>query len=74
MLRKTKGSVKLATEKYKKTVVSSIADILLNEKQIYIPSDKFGVWIVPPLIVTYEELDYLVDSIDEALNIADKEL
>ena len=66
--------VKMVTEKYKKTVISSIADFLLNEKQIYIPSDKFGVWIVPPLIVTYDEIDYIAKSIDEALHLADKQL
>jgi len=71
---KTKEPVKMATEKYKRTIVSSIADYLLNEKMIYIPSDKFGIWIVPPLIVTYKELDYIVDSIDEALLIADEQL
>ena len=37
-----------------------------KKKSIYIPADKFGIWIVPPLIVKKEEIDFLVDSVDEA--------
>ena len=50
-----------------------IAEYLLREKNIYIPADKFGIWIVPPLIVKKQEIDFIVDSIDEALKIADDE-
>jgi len=39
----------------------------------YIPSDKFGIWIVPPLVVTKEEIDFLLEAIDDALVIADRE-
>ncbi len=51
-----------------------IAEYPLREKSIYIPADKFGIWVVPPLIVTQEEIDFLVDAIDEALAIADAEV
>lgn len=61
------------TEKYARTVITDIAEFLLQEKSIYIPADKFGIWVVPPLIVTREEIDYVVDAIDEALCIADKQ-
>jgi taurine--2-oxoglutarate transaminase len=50
--------------------VSKIAEYLLREKNIYIPADKFGLWIVPPLIVTREEIDFLVLAIDDALKFA----
>jgi len=68
--RATKEPVRRATEKYAYTAVSKIAEYLLREKNIYIPADKFGIWIVPPLIVTREEIDFLVSAIDEALEIA----
>jgi taurine--2-oxoglutarate transaminase len=68
--RDTKEPVRLATEKYAYTTVSKIAEYLLREKNIYIPVDKFGIWIVPPLIVTREEIDFLVLAIDDALKFA----
>lgn len=71
--KETKEPFRRATEKYAFTTVNKIADYLLREKNIYIPSDKFGIWIVPPLIVTESELDFIVDAIDQALNIADAE-
>jgi len=71
--RETKEPFRRPTEKYTYTPVSKIADYLLQEKNIYIPADKFGVWIVPPLIVSKEEIDFLVEAIDDALRIADAE-
>jgi len=65
--REIKEPVRLATEKYAYTVVSKIAEYLLKEKNIYVPADKFGIWIVPPLVVTKEEIDFLVSAIDDAL-------
>ena len=44
---------------------------LLKEKNIYVPADKFGLWIVPPLIVTKDEIDFIVKAIDESLDLAD---
>ncbi len=70
---KTREPFRKQTEKYARTVVTDIAEFLLQEKNIYIPADKFGIWVVPPLIVTREEIDYVVDAIDEALCIADKQ-
>ncbi len=65
--RNTKEPLRRTTEKYSKTIVNQIAQRLLDKHQIYVPSDKFGVWVVPPLIVTQEELDFLVQAIDETL-------
>lgn len=70
----TKEPVRKVNEKYTPTVVSTIARFLLEEKNIYIPADKFGLWIVPPLIVSEQEIDFLVEAIDEALFIADREV
>jgi taurine--2-oxoglutarate transaminase len=63
-----------ATEKYTPTIVQQISRFLLEEKNIYVPSDKFGVWVVPPLIVTRDEIDFLVSAIDESLALADAEV
>ena len=35
------------------------------------PADKFGLWIVPPLIVSRDEIDFIVKAMDEALDLAD---
>jgi taurine--2-oxoglutarate transaminase len=72
--RNTKEPLRRVAEKYAYTAVSKIADYLLQEKNIYIPTDKFGIWIVPPLIVTKDEIDFLVDAIDDSLVIADAEV
>jgi len=71
--RKTKEPFRSQLEKYARNVLTEIAEYLLREKNIYIPADKFGIWIVPPLIVKKREIDFIVDSIDEALKIADDE-
>jgi taurine--2-oxoglutarate transaminase len=67
----TKKPLRKFTQKYDHTVVSDIAEFLLNKKNIYIPSDKFGIWFVPPLVATKEEIDYVLDAIDEALKLSD---
>ena len=59
--------IRKATEKYDESLVSKIAQYLLEEHGIYTPSDKFGIWVVPPLVVTREELEWIVESIDDAL-------
>lgn len=63
----SKAPLRKTTEKYTSTVVSDIARYLLDEENIYVPSDKFGLWVVPPLIVTKEEIDMLIGGIDRAL-------
>lgn len=63
----TKEPLRKTTEKYVQTIVSDIARYLMDKHHIYVPSDKFGVWVVPPLIVTKNELDFVVDAIDDAL-------
>ena len=72
--RATKEPLRKVTEKYSETVVRKMADFLLHERQVYVPADKFGIWVVPPLIATAEELDFVVEAIDAALAIADGEI
>lgn len=67
----TKKPLRKFTQKYDRTVVSDIAEFLLHKKDIYIPSDKFGIWFVPPLVATKEQIAYVLDSIDEALKLSD---
>ena len=67
----TKESVRPQTQKYAPNIVRKISDYMLKEKNIYIPADKFGFWIVPPLVVKKDEIDFIVDAIDDALHIAD---
>jgi len=69
--RTKKTPVRRSTEKYQDTIVKDLADYLLKEKNIYVPTDKFGLWIVPPLIVTRDEIDFIVQAIDESLDLAD---
>lgn len=69
--RATKEPLRRATEKYTPTIVSQLSDFLLRERNIYVPSDKFGIWVVPPLIVTRDEINFLIEAIDAALTIAD---
>lgn len=69
--RTTKKPLRRATEKYSRTIVKDVSDYLFREKNIYVPSDKFGVWVVPPLVVTREEIDMIVDAIDDSLRLAD---
>lgn len=63
----TKESFRSFGEKYVETPVKALSKYLLEEKNIYVPGDKFGVWIVPPLVVSYEELEWLVAQLDDAL-------
>ncbi len=69
--RETKTPVRKSTEKYTDTIVKTLAAYLLEEKNVYVPADKFGIWIVPPLIVTREEIDFIVAAIDGALAHSD---
>ncbi len=71
--KKTKEPFRPPTKKYEETVINKIAKYLLEERNVYIPADKFGIWVVPPLIVNKEEIDFFVDAIDDALKISDKE-
>jgi len=72
--RATKAPLRRATEKYERTIVKDISDYLFQKRDIYVPSDKFGIWIVPPLVVTRDELDWICSAIDDALGIADRTL
>src|SRR5262249_53735160 len=70
--RATKEPLRRATQKYERTIVKDVSDYLFRERDIYVPSDKFGVWVVPPLVVTKDELDWVCAAIDDALGIADR--
>jgi len=70
--RATREPLRRATQKYERTVVKDLADWLLRERDIYVPSDKFGLWVVPPLVVTRDELDWVCDGLDAALALADR--
>ena len=72
--RETKEPFRRPSEKYVSSVITKIANYLLEKRNIYIPSDKWIIWIVPPLIATKEELDFVVDAIDDALKISDGEV
>ncbi len=63
--------VRRATEKYQENLVASISKYLLDQHNIYTPSDKFGIWIVPPLVVTAEEVDWILSCVDDALDQVD---
>jgi len=52
--------------------VKDVSEFLLRERDVYVPSDKFGLWIVPPLVVTRDELDWVCAAIDDALGLADR--
>ena len=70
----TKTPLRKTTEKYTRTIIKDISDFLFREKNVYVPSDKFGIWVVPPLIVTESEMDWFCEAIDEALDLVDKTL
>ena len=72
--RATKEPLRRATEKYERTIVKDVSEYLFRERDIYVPSDKFGLWIVPPLVVTRDELDWVCAAIDDALALADRML
>ena len=70
--RATKEPLRRATEKYARTIVKDVSDYIFQKRDIYVPSDKFGIWVVPPLVVTRDELDWICAAIDDALGIADR--
>ena len=69
--RTTKEPLRKATEKYEATIVKQVSEFLFKERQVYVPADKFGLWIVPPLIVNEEEIEFLLAAIQDALVLAD---
>jgi taurine--2-oxoglutarate transaminase len=70
--RATREPLRRATEKYERTIVKEVSEFLFRERDIYVPSDKFGIWVVPPLVVTRDELDWVCAAIDDALALADR--
>ena len=70
--RSTKQPLRKANERYENTIVKQVSDFLFTERNVYMPSDKFGLWIVPPLIVNEEEIEFLLLAIEDALSLADR--
>ena len=70
--RATREPMRRATEKYERTIVKEVSEYLFRERDIYVPSDKFGIWVVPPLVVTRDELDWVCAAIDDGLGLADR--
>ncbi len=70
--RKTKASLRRATEKYEPTIVKQVSDYLFRERDLYVPSDKFGLWVVPPLIVTKHEIDFVLEALEAGLILAEQ--
>lgn len=71
--RTLKTPLRRATEKYSETVVKTVSEYLFHRRNVYVPADKFGIWVVPPLVMNEAEMDFIVEAIDDALLIADKE-
>jgi taurine---2-oxoglutarate transaminase len=70
--RATREPLRRATQKYERTIVKEVSEFLFHSRDIYVPSDKFGIWVVPPLVVTRDELDWVCAAIDDALALADR--
>ena len=70
----TRQPLRKSTEKYSPTVIAEVSRFLFEERNIYVPSDKFGVWVVPPLVVAHSEIDWITEAIDEALLRVDQQL
>lgn len=66
-----KTPLRRSTEKYMPSIVKDLARFLLEERDIYVPADKFGLWIVPPLVVSAADIDFLIAGLDAALTKAD---
>ena len=72
--RAGKAPLRRFTGKYSLTVVPAVAGELRHKHDTWFPADKFGIWVVPPLIVTAGEIDFLVDAIDSALAVTDRQV
>ncbi len=69
--RQSKRAFREFTQKYDPTPVKKLSEYLLNEEDIYVPGDKFGLWVVPPLVVSKEEIDWLVERLSRGLKLLD---
>ncbi|MEO1021977.1 MAG: aspartate aminotransferase family protein [Bacteroidota bacterium] len=69
--RDSKASFRTFTEKYVNTPVKQLSKYLLEQENIYVPGDKFGLWVVPPLIVTEEEIDWVCNGLSRGLTHLD---
>lgn len=66
-----KTPLRKVTEKYETTILKRVFEFLLHERSVYVPSDKFGLWVVPPLIIKHEEVDFLISALKDALQLAE---
>jgi taurine--2-oxoglutarate transaminase len=71
--RESKIAYRDFTQKYDTTPVKKLAGYLLNEENIYVPGDKFGLWVVPPLVVSKEEIDWLMQGLSRGLEKLDNQ-
>jgi taurine---2-oxoglutarate transaminase len=72
--RASNTPLRKTTEKYTSTIIREVSEFLFKEKDVYVPTDKFGIWVVPPLIVSESEMDWFTDAIDVALDFVDARL
>lgn len=68
----TKKPLRKTTEKYEMTIVKEVSDFLFHERNVYVPSDKFGLWVVPPLIIDEDEMAFVLEALEAALALADR--
>lgn len=65
--QQTREPIRPPTEKYAPSVLRKMARTLFDDHNIYVPADKFGLWIVPPLVVTKDELNMICAALDAVL-------
>ena len=71
--RESKTAFRDFTQKYDATPVKKLSEYLLREEDIYVPGDKFGLWVVPPLVVSKEEIDWLTEGLSRGLEKLDNQ-
>lgn len=70
----TRTNFRAFNQKYQETPIKELSRFLLEECNVYTPTDKFGLWIVPPLVVSFEEIDWLLNQLDKGLEYFQEEL
>ena len=70
----TRTNFRSFNQKYQSTPINKLGKYLLNECGVYTPTDKFGLWIVPPLVVSFQEIDWLLIQLEKGLVYFHEEL
>lgn len=70
----TRTNFRSFNQKYQETPIKDLSRFLLEECDVYTPTDKFGLWIVPPLIVSFAEIDWLITQLEKGLVYFHEEL